>query len=418
MPAAVAQPGGAPRVAITRCPIDASDDLVRERVRAAVDLIGGLPESLQRARRIVVKPNWVGTMGRGKRDQDVRMHRGRHAHCTEPAVAAAVVGLLREANPGATIYFGDGLDVDPERSAESVFRLMRADELARRFDVTLLDFNDPGPSGAFAEVPVDDGTIVRSLRVRREIAEADAFVSVAKLKCHQTAGVTLTTKNFFGLIPRAHYGAHNRGFQHQNAFRLMRMFVDINTAFRQSLSILDGIVGTNYGMNGDPYEAGVVLAGTNHVATDAVAMALMGFDPAADFPHPPFMISENHIRLAERRGLGTTDLSEIPVLGEPLASFDFQFETRPHAAYTPEKAAAIVAAARDQARFYLANRDELLRTYQGKWIFLVGGKVVEAADTLAEAATIDFFDDKRGFGFATQVLPGAEQVERIESYVA
>jgi hypothetical protein len=283
--------------------------------------------------------------------------------------------------------------------------------------VTLLDFNDPC-SCNFTDVPVPDGTIVRSLKVRCEIAEADAFVSVAKLKCHQTAGVTLTTKNLFGLLPRLYYGAHNRGFQHQNAFRLMRTFVDINATFRQSLSILDGIVGTNYGMNGDPYQAGVVLAGDNHVATDAVAMTLMGFDPHADFPDPPFIISENHIRLAERRGLGTTNLDEVEQLGEPLGSFGFQFETRPHAAYTPEKAARIVAAARDQAAYYLAHRDELLREHRGKWVFLVGGKVVETADTLADAARMAFFDDARGFGFATQVLPAEDQVEKVEAYLA
>ena len=51
-------------------------------------------------------------------------------------------------------------------------------------------------------VPVPDGMMLRYLWVRREIAEADTYVSLAKLKCHQTAGITLSTKNMFGLLPR------------------------------------------------------------------------------------------------------------------------------------------------------------------------------------------------------------------------
>ena len=402
-----------PKVAIQRCAIDAAQADVDAAVAEAVHAMGGIPEAVRAARSIVVKPNYVGIMFRASND-DVRMHKGRHAHNTEPAVCAAAVKLIREANPGATIYYGDGLDIQhAHRTKADIFDFMGATALAKQYDLTLMDCNE----GEFVRVPVPDGVMLRYLWVRREIAEADAYVSLAKLKCHQTAGITLSTKNMFGLLPRAHYGAGNRGFMHQNAHRLMRVFVTVNQAFPQSFQVIDGIVGTNHGMSGEPKEAGLVMAGTNSIATDAVGMQVMGFDPKADFGTPPFFISENHLLLAERAGLGTTNLDEIEVAGESPESFGLQFETRPEADFSHAKAAAILDATRAQARVYLEKRDELLRTHRGKFVFLVEGKVVESVGTIAEAANLDYFNNAHGYGFATQVLPPAEAAEIVEAYL-
>ena len=402
-----------PKVAIERCAVGASQAEVDAAVAQAVAAIGGIPQAVRAARRIMIKPNYVGIMFRASNDE-VRMHKGRQAHNTEPAVCAAAVKLIREANPNATIYYGDGLDIQhAHRTKEDIFDFMGATALAKQFDLTLLDCNE----GEFVRVPVPDGVMLRYLWVRREIAEADTYVSLAKLKCHQTAGITLSTKNMFGLLPRAHYGAGNRGFMHQNAHRLMRVFVTVNQAFPQSLQVIDGIVGTNHGMSGEPKEAGLVMAGTNPIATDAVGMQVMGFDPQANFGTPPFFISENHLLLAAQAGLGTTDLEEIEILGEPPASFGLQFETRPEADFSHAKAAAILAATRAQARVYLERRAELLKTHGGKFVFLVDGKVVESVDTIAEAAKLDYFNNPHGFGFATQVLPAAEAAEKVEAYL-
>ena len=402
-----------PKVAIERCAISADQAEVNAAVAQAVEAIGGIPQAVRSAKSMVVKPNYVGIMSKGSNDE-VRTYKQRQAHNTEPAVCAAAIKLIREANPSATIYYGDGLDIrHAHRTAADIFDFMEATALARKYNLSLIDCNE----GELVRVPVPDGMMLRHLWVRHEIAEADTFVSLAKLKCHQTAGVTLATKNMFGLLPRAHYGASNRGFMHQNAHRLMRVFVTVNQAFPQSFQVIDGIVGTNHGMNGEPKEAGLVMAGTNSIATDAVGMKVMGFDPQADFGTPPFFISENHIKLAAEAGLGTTQLDEIEVVGESPESFGLQFETRPEADFSHARAAAILDATRAQARVYLEKRNELLRTHHGKFVFLVDGKVVQSVDTIAEAAKLDYFNNRHGFGFATQVLPPTEAAEIVEAYL-
>ena len=71
---------------------------------------------------------------------------------------------------------------------------------------------------------------------------------------------------------------------------------------------------------------GLLVAGTNPVNTDAICMALMGFDPMADRGTHPFETSDSMLRLAEDVGLGTRDLKRIELVGPPLneARFDFK----------------------------------------------------------------------------------------------
>jgi uncharacterized protein (DUF362 family) len=70
---------------------------------------------------------------------------------------------------------------------------------------------------------------------------------------------------------------------------------------------------------------GVLVAGFNSVTTDAVAMAVMGFDPMADWGTAPFEDSDSVVRLAEELGLGTRDLSRIEVLGSSIEELRFDF---------------------------------------------------------------------------------------------
>src|SRR5918994_1581453 len=92
-------------------------------------------------------------------------------------------------------------------------------------------------------------------------AEADAVVSIAKLKAHGTAGVTMSVKNMFGCLPRTYYGSTHRNFMHTNYFRLMRVIVDIATTLKPDLAVVDGLGASDHGMDHEPIETNVLLAG-------------------------------------------------------------------------------------------------------------------------------------------------------------
>ena len=71
---------------------------------------------------------------------------------------------------------------------------------------------------------------------------------------------------------------------------------------------------------------GVLIAGTNPVTTDAVATAVMGYDPQARRGTAPFRACDNTLLLAEQHGVGTADLKKIEVVGVPIAQAVYQYE--------------------------------------------------------------------------------------------
>jgi uncharacterized protein (DUF362 family) len=72
-------------------------------------------------------------------------------------------------------------------------------------------------------------------------------------------------------------------------------------------------------------QPGVLIAGKNPLATDAVATAVMGHDPTGDYPDSPFVRCDNHLNLAVQAGLGTNRLDEIDVLGMQIKDVMTQF---------------------------------------------------------------------------------------------
>ena len=106
--------------------------------------------------------------------------------------------------------------------------------------------------------------------------------------------------------------------------------MDINRARPIHFSLIDGIKAIQgaegpWGKGGAAIAPGVLLAGKNALATDAVATAVMGHDPTAEYPNAPYLRCDNHLNLAAKLGLGTNRLEEIQVLGAPIATVKTQF---------------------------------------------------------------------------------------------
>jgi hypothetical protein len=62
------------------------------------------------------------------------------------------------------------------------------------------------------------------------------------------------------------------------------------------------------------------------VATDAVAVAAMGFDPTVEYPNAPFLRADNHLNLAYQMGLGTNRLADIEIAGATLDDVKMEFK--------------------------------------------------------------------------------------------
>jgi uncharacterized protein (DUF362 family) len=285
-------------------------------------------------------------------------------HYTNPHVIGATVYLMGRA--GAKRI---RLLESPWATADPIEEyLYRAnweprDILGAAPNVAFENTNYLGASKQYTRFRVPDGgRLFPGFDLNHSYLDCDVFVSLAKMKEHATTGITLSMKNCFGITPATIYGegagvdepsiipAGGRGLIHDGSrqpsksapgeldprsprdagYRVPRTVVDLVAARPIDLAIVEGVK-TIAGGEGpwlpgvNPVAPGVIVAGTNPVATDAVCMAVMGFDPMSDRGTPPFETSDNMLRLAADAGLGPRELGQIELAGAPIAEARFDF---------------------------------------------------------------------------------------------
>jgi uncharacterized protein (DUF362 family) len=116
------------------------------------------------------------------------------------------------------------------------------------------------------------------LALPASVDQFDWVVSLPKLKTHHWAGVTLSMKNLFGMMPGVYYGWPKNVLHHAG---IARSILDINATVRPGLAIVDGIIGMEGDgpIMGSPRHAGILVMGTNLPAVDATCARLMRIDP-------------------------------------------------------------------------------------------------------------------------------------------
>jgi len=285
-------------VSIVRC--TAYDvTMVRTAVRRAVDLVGGIGGIVRPGDRVLIKPNLL------------KSSPPEAAVTTHPEIVRAVIGLVREAGGRSAVGDSPGIG-DLRRVCQKAGLLeVLADE-----GVELADFETAASlkgKGRF-----------QRFDVARAAADADVIINLPKLKTHGMTVLTGAVKNLFGCIPgkRKVQWHFNTGVNHE-AF--MQMLVDLSALLKPRLTIMDAVVGMegNGPGSGDPRKMGLLLAGADPVAVDAVAGAIVGID-SKRLPV---------LRAAAAAKVGETALERITIFGEDLASVtvsDFRLPPREH----------------------------------------------------------------------------------------
>jgi uncharacterized protein (DUF362 family) len=229
------------------------------------DLASVLYETLRefdlpvRGKTVLLKPNLVGPDPLGTTN-------------THPAVIAATRETFLRLG-AAVVLIGDGPGT--ERDTQAVLESMRLREFA-------------GPlTGLFVDLNLDDvervvlkthASRLNELYLPKTVRGVDFLVSLPKMKTHHWAGVTLSLKNMFGVVPGGCYGwpkniLHWAGID--------RAILDINAAVRPDFAIVDGIIGMegNGPLQGMPKHCGVIVMGDDPVAVDSTCARVMGLFP-------------------------------------------------------------------------------------------------------------------------------------------
>ncbi|HLJ23827.1 MAG TPA: DUF362 domain-containing protein [Candidatus Acidoferrales bacterium] len=212
-----------------------------------------------RGKTVLLKPNFVGADPQGMTN-------------THPVVVgAAREAFLRLGASSVLVGEGPALDRDTQAVLESI--------LLREF---------LGPlAKIFVDLNVDDvqrvslptrASRLKELYFPKTVLGVDYLVSMPKMKTHHWAGVTLSLKNMFGVVPGSCYGWPKNALHWAG---IDRAILDINAAVRPDFAIVDGIIGMegNGPIQGQSKPCGVLVLGDDPVAVDSTCARIMGLNP-------------------------------------------------------------------------------------------------------------------------------------------
>jgi uncharacterized protein (DUF362 family) len=264
-------------------------------IEAGLKELGVLPQEI-RGKRILLKPNLVET-------DPGAIHINTH-----PAVVCGAAQAFLKLG-AARVIVAEG----PGHCRDTLLLLEESGLRAvlRSEGIPFVDLNyDQGYT---------TGNICRYSSLARltfpnTLRQVDWVVSLAKLKTHHWAGVTLSMKNLFGVMPGMYYGwpknvLHFAGID--------ETILDIVGAVKPQFAIVDGIVGMEGDgpIMGSPKAAGVLVMGRNFPAVDATCARIMGINP-------------HRVRYLAKaaRSLGPVYAADIVQVGEPIAAVRTDFQ--------------------------------------------------------------------------------------------
>ena len=264
------------------------DDIVRRGIDLfKLDLKG---------KRIVLKPNLVEFDPNGVIN-------------THPAVIEAAIGSFRSLGAREVVVAeGPGHRRDSEYllTASGIYDVIN-EHRVRYVDLNTDDVRLTKLRSSF--------TNLKELYLPETLFNADLLVSMPKLKTHHWAGVTLSLKNMFGVVPGAVYGWPKNALHWAG---IAGSILDINSTVPiPQFAIVDGIIGMegNGPLQGQAKRSGALILGDDLVAVDATAARLMMIEPR----------KIEYLEMADRF-LGNISRERIELVGERLERFQQDYQ--------------------------------------------------------------------------------------------
>ncbi len=297
------------KVSIVRCN-EYDYTLVRNSVYQALEQLGGIESYFSPGMRVVVKPN---ILKKCPVEQNVTTH---------PLVFKAVLSALKDAKVQAVVAESPG-GLFNKNVLAAAYKTSGIGDVATEMGA-ILSFDTE-----VCEVSCEQGDQVKSMTFIKPAVEADAVISVAKLKTHEMMVYTGAVKNLFGVVPGVTKAQYHFRIPDQMGFG--NMLVDIAEYFSPVFSVIDAV----YGMegegpaSGESRKIGAIIASPCPHTADIGALSLIGVNPDDVFT----------TKCAIKRGI--LDIDNIEFLGEPvenLAVKDFRMPANLHSGLLEKRA--------------------------------------------------------------------------------
>jgi uncharacterized protein (DUF362 family)/Pyruvate/2-oxoacid:ferredoxin oxidoreductase delta subunit len=231
---------------------------------------------------VLIKPNLLSE------------HVPEDAVTTHPEVVRALIRLVKAAGASPWVADSPAMVSDLQR----VWERTGMEAVCRAESVPLVNLEKAG-STCFEEEGI-------RFTIAKPVLEADAIITVPKVKTHVLTGLTGAMKNLYGTVPGMQKTTFHKKYPYPQDFA--RLLVAIFRRVKPVLGVADGVMGMegNGPSAGLPIHLGFLAASDDVLALDVVLCRALGLEPR----------NVAHLEAARRAGLGAQDWSRIEVGGD------------------------------------------------------------------------------------------------------
>ena len=253
----------------------------------AISAFGGLGKFVKSGQKVVIKPN----IGWDRKPET--------AANTNPILVGEMVKQCVEAGAKEVVVFDRTVD-----NWQNSYKTSGIEDAVKAAGGIVVPSGDESD---YREVDLPQGIKLKKTKIHKALLDCDVWFNVPVLKTHGGAKLTISLKNYMGIV-------WDRGFFHGNV--LDQCIADCATFVkRPALNIVDAYRAMKANGPKGVSEADAVVLKTLIVSPDIVAADTMAMTMFNQIPGVSKMDLEivKHIKLAEELGLGKTNLSDLKV---------------------------------------------------------------------------------------------------------
>lgn len=275
------------------------DDDVKAAVFQALDLINAKRLFTREGLKVLLKPNLLLAKEPEK------------AATTHPAVFRAVIQWIKQFNP-EKIIAAESSGTQKRGVTEGAFRTCGLKDVCEEEGIEWSSFGKT-PRKIYK---VKNPLVLEEFSASTLLDEVDIIVNLPKIKTHGQCILTCSIKNMFGTLILGNKPKTHARFPKVEDFNAA--LADIYSVSAPQLTVIDGYLGMegNGPSAGEVVKLDIILAGYDPVALDTTVCKIIDFD-----------INEiQAIQMGEKRGLGTSDLKQVELLGEEIGHVKHKFK--------------------------------------------------------------------------------------------
>jgi uncharacterized protein (DUF362 family) len=239
----------------------------------------GFRRIIKKDSTVFIKPNFTFT-------------RHQRGVTTSPELLKCLLETIKDRS--STVIVGESDGGNHSYKAEEAFEGHHMYKICKETGAELVNLSK------LESVIVEDTIQGKTVRVQLPkllLGKVECLISAPVMKVHVITGVSIGIKNLWGCYPDTMRCLHHRYLDRKLALIVKRL--------SPKITVVDGLYALDkHGpMFGDPLKMNLILTSNNVVAADTLGAAIM------DVP----IRRARHIMVAEKEGIGTTDLAKVEV---------------------------------------------------------------------------------------------------------